>query len=344
VAANTSKEGEGVVEDRARLNQSLVRERASARSTLGRVAVLEHTARRAADNTLLPHNMISNSFMSSLVEGKPAGFQTNKYPSSSSQQSPGEIKIEAAHPYTKGFEGPYCDVSGADLSNVCPQRAVAIDEATEATPWVFGRYDKGERVQRGGLGNGWGGHHDGHILKIVGRRNHGALWVSFAMEKRSITRRILFRGYIKIIKGKASVQSDIHLAPRWNRSMTEAAPDGWLAVHELIDISHISDMGFEYALTFGCFGEEEPGSTLSGEFEIYLVLPYIANIVESRDDGHSAHWQASVIDNRVDTGVAAWSMDGSTMQVNTFNSLPPGGSTSMLTRVIVHRQTMRVTL
>jgi hypothetical protein len=63
--------------------------------------------------------------------------------------------------------------------------------------------------------------HEGRILKIVGRRNHGAPFVNFAMEKRSII-----------------WQAD--LVPRV--SMSEAAPDGRLAVHEFIDISHISDI------------------------------------------------------------------------------------------------------
>ena len=79
--------------------------------------------------------------------------------------------MEAVHPYTSAFEGPYCPLN----SGGCPATRVTVaNSATQANPYVFGQYNKGPRAGRGGLAGGWGGRGNGRILKITGIRasNH----------------------------------------------------------------------------------------------------------------------------------------------------------------------------
>merc|ERR1712087_83092 len=107
------------------------------------------------------HNLVSNSFMNVLNENRdcPLGYTVSYF-----MQAGSQIYIKAVSPYSKGFEGPYKE-------SRTTQHAASCDEATGDRPYFFGRYDKGPRARRGGLADGWGGHADGHILKIWGHRN-----------------------------------------------------------------------------------------------------------------------------------------------------------------------------
>jgi hypothetical protein len=40
----------------------------------------------------------------------------------------------------------------------------------------------------------------------------------------------------------------------------------------------------------------------AGDFEIYLALPYMANIVETDGDETSPHWHPSIMDNNINEG------------------------------------------
>lgn len=256
---------------------------------------------------LLPPNMIDNSFMHKLNGDKPAGFSRSTY------KGGGVINIQAVHPYTKCFEGPYCNLPEGGCTQ---NQAETCNEATESKPYIFGRYYKGSRASRGGLADGWAGQRDGKILKISGKRDcsddHNQVRVNFPIEGRILTRKVLFRGFLKIIKGKASLQTDVSSRPRWTREQTEAAQDGWLSIHELIAGSHITDLDNQHVFSFNCYGE---ATGHFGDFEMYLALPYMANIVEKSDSTTSAHWQESIVDNLIGRNVLKWSGDEISLNV-----------------------------
>ena len=47
------------------------------------------------------------------------------------------------------------------------------------------------------------------------------------LHTRTLTNKVLFRGWLKIIKGAASLQTDVGVRPIWTRAVTEKATDGW---------------------------------------------------------------------------------------------------------------------
>jgi len=65
------------------------------------------------------------------------------------------------------------------------------------------------------------------------------------------------------------------------------------------------------------YGEDDDQT---GAFEMYLALPYMANVVEklSTDGQQSVAWVGSVEDQMVDHGFAAWENDR--LQLNFSNA------------------------
>ncbi len=274
---------------------------------------------------LLPHNIISNSFMNRLKGKVPSGFSVGYF-----YQGNSIINIEAVHPFTKGFEGPYV----ADK----PVNAVDhVNDATRDNPYWYGWYYKGPRISRGGMADGWGGRKDGNILKITGKRDtsdnsnpNTLAYVHFPKESRILTKGLLFRAWIKIIKGALHFGTDTYVTPEITREMTEAAPDGWYFVNTIIDSLHITDLNGAYNFILKCFGE---GENHDGDFEIYVALPYLANI--EIDD--SPHWSPSILDILSDygttidldignIGIGTPSPEG-TLHVKAHSNQWPGGLT-----------------
>jgi len=148
-----------------------------------------------------------------------------------------------------------------------------------------------------------GGRSDGHILKIWGIRRgpspHTQCRVKFPFEGLTLTKKVLFRAHLKIVKGAANFQTDVAQHVRWTQRMSEGMPDGWLQISEEIDSSHITDLDYCHALTFNAYGD---GPEFMGEFLMYLALPYVANLV----NGNESHWQSSVLDALTATGQATW--------------------------------------
>ncbi|MCP5047469.1 MAG: hypothetical protein GY940_09880, partial [bacterium] len=161
----------------------------------------------------------------------------------------------------------------------------------------YGYYNKGPRARRGGLAGGWSTRKDGHILKITGTKDKDSrvVVVQFPIESRILTANLLFRAWVKISKGAVDLGSDVGCYPRITRAMSEAAPDGWYFINTTFHSSHITSMMDGWSFTFKCMGELQGNA---GEFEIYLALPYLANI--EKDD--SPHWSPSTLDILSDYG------------------------------------------
>ncbi len=243
-----------------------------------------------ADNfyKLLPPNLVSNSYMNQLEGNIPKGFTTGTYAEG------GTITIEAVHPFTKGFEGPY--INEAE----CKKCTASVDEATKDNPHCFGTYNKGQRAARGGLADGWGSIPGGNILKITGKRNAGAnsnVFLKLPKADRTLTRKVLIRAWIKIVKGSVTFKTDQGVNPNQiTKKMTQAAPDGWYFMNKIIEGSHVVSLNVEHVFNFFFYGEDKD---YAGDFEAYIALPYIANI-EKEDD---PHWAPSILDTLSDYGI-----------------------------------------
>lgn len=243
----------------------------------------------------LPHNLINNGMMSRLSGSVPTGYSVLKYSCDDCSAT-----IEAVHTYTKCFEGPYTATKGTNTVDNC-------DDATGSNPYWFRRYYMGPRIGRGGMGGGgWGGRSDGKVLKITGSRNSGAnIFVNVPVESRHVSARMIFRCYLKIIKGGATFGTDQGTGVQWRSSDTAAATatQGWLHVHKEQSSSHMANQEHTHAWNLKLFGE---GDGNYGDFEIYFALPYLANVwlpdADGSDDTYTAHWSASVTDILIDGG------------------------------------------
>jgi hypothetical protein len=130
-----------------------------------------------------------NAFLHDLGNGHLEGWGTR-----------GTVKIEAVSPLHRGFEGRYV-ISKID-------GMVDSDElATENNPRWFGQYNKGPRVGRGGLYDGWGGQPNGKILKIhkpLGEAHSYSNSCMFSLIETFKRRRFRFRAYVWVEKGPLS--------------------------------------------------------------------------------------------------------------------------------------------
>ena len=207
-----------------------------------------------------PDNLILNSFMIDIENGKPKGYSYIG------------IEIEAVHPFTKGFEGPYTAEK--------PLNAVDNPEyATKSNPYWYGVYNKGPRISRGGLADGWGGISNGHILKITApdirdksddeTPSWRTLW--FSQRKLAHTQHIGFRCWVKIVKGSGiamGVDAGLNhgrVLPNFiSKEITEQAPQGWYLIDKIIRTSDVvNPLGSNFALGFP-----------RDEIEVYIALPY----------------------------------------------------------------------
>lgn len=154
-----------------------------------RVAAKEEKVERfleeAPQNFILSPPLNSNAFLI----GGAAGYG-----------STGNVTVTAAHPYTRGFEGPYTESKGS---------ATAANEeaATQTTPYYFGRYNKGPRAQRGGIAGGWQGISNGHILKLTkpagGAHPYNNACV-FTLRHHVKLHKYIFRAYVWVQSGPLS--------------------------------------------------------------------------------------------------------------------------------------------
>lgn len=88
-------------------------------------------------------------------------------------------------------------------------------------------------------------------------------------EGRAQTTSVLIRMFIKIVRGKAGIQSDVGNQPLWDRSDTEDSPNGWLQVSQIVTTDHLTDLEARMAFIFSCYGEDAgPGRGNTGPFEM----------------------------------------------------------------------------
>lgn len=207
----------------------------------------------------LPPNLIRNSYMNLLDGSKPAGYNVS-----------GNLTLEAVHPFTKGFEGPYV---GQQPSNV----ATNVDEATEASPFWFGVYNKGARASRGGLADGWHSIPDGRILKITGNNSAQHTCVFFPFEQNVLANKLRFKAWLKISSGKQvgfgadSGYQNVVRGLAIAKAQADASVDGWYQIDAVVGISEVTSLD---SLAFSMGIEADTGV----DFEVYLALPYVTNV------------------------------------------------------------------
>lgn len=207
-----------------------------------------------------PLNLFKNSLMRAVEsDGRPVGFS-----------STGSVVIEAVHPFTKGFEGPYVKDKPANA-------AQTVDAATDETPFWFGRYNKGDRNKRGGLADGWGGIKDGHILKITSTPKQESKSIRLGVDTLGHFSRVRVRLWVKVVTGTFYMGQDAgyfsttsnkqaHRNPI-TKADTDAGTDGWLYVDKVINMSEVSTVRGN---TF-CFGVNN-----EQECEVYIAKPHLS--------------------------------------------------------------------
>lgn len=216
-------------------------------------------------------NLINNSYMYLLDGSKPVGFRTE-----------GNLTLEAVHPYTKGFEGPYCPTAPVGS-------AANVETATATSPFWFGVYTKGSRIWRGGLADGWHSYADGHILKITGdaSKNENTM-VIFPFESNVFPKTVRFRAWIKIVSADwvgFGNDAGYFAGQRYSgnfsvtKSVTDAAQDGWYFIDKTFTFSSTTSLD-NYVFSMGFSGQN---------IEVYLALPQLTPV-------DPTGWRSSITD------------------------------------------------
>jgi len=219
-----------------------------------------------AQEALVP-NLIRNSYMLLLDGNKPAGFSSS-----------GNIRLEAVHPYTKAFEGPYVSAKPANAAS-------SVDNASANSPYWFGQYNKGSRVRRGGLADGWSSYSGGKILKLSGDNSSTHTMAFFPIERNVLTNKVRLRAWVKIVKGReVSFGSDAGYGNTSRglvitKAMCDTGTDGWYRIDATVGISQITDL-IGNAFSMGLKGNE---------IEVYLAVPHLSVL-------DNASWLPSVCD------------------------------------------------
>ena len=91
-------------------------------------------------------------------------------------------------------------------------------------------------------------------------------------------------------------------------SAAATATNGWLEMHKLMSGSRTRNFASDLVFSLHVYGDD---SDQTGPYEMYLALPYMANVVETltADGQQSVAWMGSVEDQLVDDGLAAWVHD-----------------------------------
>ncbi|MEX6690313.1 hypothetical protein QTN47_22575 [Danxiaibacter flavus] len=214
-------------------------------------------------------NLIRNSYMN-LTEpnGSPSGYTCTN-----------NLNLAAVHPFTKGFEGPYLQYRPASAN-------ASTENATEQSPYWFGTWNKGPRIGRGGLADGWGSFGDGHILKISGTNTGEHTFMTFPFERNIQGDLFRLQGWIKIVSADwvnfgvdAGYQNQPYGSFTLSKTQTDAAPDGWYRIDKIMGMSRITALG-GHAFSMGFGGKN---------IEVYFALPHLS-LVENNS------WLPSVSD------------------------------------------------
>lgn len=245
----------------------------------------------------LAPNMIHNSYMNRTdANGIPLGWSTVS-----------GVTIKAVSPFTKAFEGRYVPTSYHDAN---PSLFTNDPElATETVTYWYGNYNKGPRIQRGGMGDGWHSLSDGKILKISGTgftaSQHN--YVSMPMERNNLGAKWLFYCWVKIVKGTtfgAGVDSGYMGVARGDtvsKATTDAGSQGWYRYFTLATSSQITSLD-GLAFSIGITPDA------NGDFEYYIALPYLANV--NYKGTNLDVWTGSTLDKLMREGVYITPLSG----------------------------------
>jgi len=239
--------------------------------------------KKIVDSSALVPNLIPNSLMTCLATNcVPVGFSVAVHtidPWWGLGESQQTIQLSAVHPFSQGFEGPYTpqmEPTHLEPSQHC--------DATLENPVWFGRWNKGSRVIRGGLGDGWSGTTSGHILKIWGSRAVGTIPVLQLPFVVAPMKKFRLECWIKIRKGLgvmfakepghfnnfSTSQEDPRPPKTCRKSDCWTSAEAWYLFDEVIEDSYTYYCG----LFMACFGDDAG----FGEFEIYLAMPYLTAV------------------------------------------------------------------
>lgn len=244
----------------------------------------------------MPPNLIINSYMNRIDGSHPLGF-TAIYGSDTN------LTVETASPFCKAFEGRYVSTSYHDAN---PTLFVAdpADATDSSHSYWFGNYNKGPRIQRGGLGDGWHGVTDGHILKVTGSgitASDAMVAVGMEFERNVLGTKWFFSCWVHIAKGATACfgsdagyrrnTGDIQVT----KAQADACDQGWYRVKGICSTSQITSFD-GLALSFGCIPDA------NGDVEMYLALPYVTALTQHGTNQET--WMPSINDTLYRDGVS----------------------------------------
>jgi len=251
---------------------------------VSRLDQLENLVEEKVARIPVAPNLIKNSLMQSLQPcGAPTGYTVNSF------KLGGKITCNAVHPYTHGFEG--CYTREPPENSVRPKECAL---AKKGCPVFYGIYNMGPRLTRGGLYTGWHTIRNGHILKLVGnRRDQLETGINLPVLGIGAASKVRFVAWIKCVKGCVMMSVDYRA---WNNpgmlfkgkrlpggcrpQDCAQAPQGWFQLDDVVPISNITKLNGGHSFLLRCFGQPENGGL--GDFEIYVALPYITLVEDSK--------------------------------------------------------------
>ncbi len=240
-------------------------------------SLLIAAAAATAQPVPLAPNLIRNAYMNILDGNKPAGYGVN-----------GNLTLEAVHPFTKGFEGPYWQKPA--------NTAASVDVATQQTPYFFGINYMGPRSGRGGLSDGWGSIPDGKILKITGDNSGRSTTVFFPFENNAKGNLWRIKCWVKMVSAdtigfgvdagylNGHAENGTYVG-RWGAIMfskiqADQAQDGWFYIDQTVPTDRVTSIGGS-SLCMGIKGSN---------IEVYIALPYVSAVDQDYD------WLPSIAD------------------------------------------------
>lgn len=273
----------------------------------------DNTQKKAINHQTLGTNLLSNGQMRQFDEtGRPKGYAVDYY----YKLNPDTFgNVTSVSPLFRCFEGLYRDTTAEGFFENTPH-STTCDEATAEKPYYFGRYDKGKRLERGGIADGWMGFGGGRLARIQGNKAPGlpkesggtsseCVRLHLPINSMMTGRELRIRMWVKITKGRIGWSTSVCGGSSWvTKEMADASQDGWYFYDSMLNggslVARFGGSAHQGNLVFR--GENPDGT---GEFDITIGMLHVSQPEwqDNRLGQSSDNWQGSYLDNLATRGI-----------------------------------------